>query len=313
LVEPVEGVGGRVRVQDRVNTVLVTGGSGFIGQYVCRELDSRGYVPVVLDRRGNRDAYWETILGDVRDATAVTEAVAHVDGVVHLAAVLGTQETIHNPMPAAETNILGSLNVFEAVAQYAMPAAYICVGNWWMENTYSITKTAAERFSRMFNSYRGTQIAAVRALNAYGPGQALPAPWGAGKVRKIMPTFAALALSGEPIEIYGDGTQIMDMVHVADVAQIMVDALEAGPHPGGLTYEAGTGVALTVTDIADVVAAAAGSSRDHRFVAMRQGEPEGSTVLADVLSLGPLGWRGDDFTSLGDGVGETLDWFRQVL
>jgi len=182
-----------------------------------------------------------------------------------------------------------------------------------MQNTYSITKTAGERFAHMFNLYRGTRIGVVRALNAYGPGQALPAPWGSSKVRKIMPTFCAQALSGEPIEIYGDGTQVMDMVHVTDVAQVMVDALEAGPHPGGLTYEAGTGSALTVTDIADVVAAEAGSSRDHRFVAMRPGEPEGSTVLADVLSLGPLGWRADDFVSLSDGVGETLDWFREAL
>ena len=70
-----------------------------------------------------------------------------------------------------------------------------------------------------------------------------------GKVRKIMPTFIAQALTGTPIEIYGDGEQIMDMVYVADVAQALVDGLTANPH---ITHQIGTARPTTVNEIADM-------------------------------------------------------------
>lgn len=296
--------------------VLVTGGNGFIGSYVVNELASRGLTPVVFDRHAHPfdlTSDVEVMLGDVRDDVAVTEAAAHVNGIIHLAAVLGTQETINNPKPAAHTNILGSLNVFEAVAQYDLPAVYICVGNHWMENTYAISKTAAERFSKMFNNERGTSIAAVRALNAYGPGQSIPAPWGDSKVRKIMPTFVAHALSDRPIPIYGDGTQVMDMVYVEDVAKVLVDALLAGPHPNGVTYEVGSGVATTVNDIAEEVLKATGSDAGVEHLPMRPGEPEHSVVLADLNAVDHLGWTDDMFVPLDVGVERTVKNIRRRI
>ena len=120
--------------------VGVTGGNGFIGQYVVRELQSRGYEPVVFDHHDRREGNVELFVGDVRDDVAMTEFAAHVDGIIHLAAVLGTQETIENPRPAALSNLEGGLNFLEACAQYDIPGVYIAVGNWWMNNPYSITK-----------------------------------------------------------------------------------------------------------------------------------------------------------------------------
>src|ERR1044071_8690835 len=114
----------------------VTGGAGFIGSHVIDELLDRGYVPVVFDHHRNRldlDLVQDTVevfLGDVRDATAMTEFAAHVDGIIHLAAVLGTQETVLNPRPAAESNLMGGLNFLEAITQYHIPGVYIAVGNW---------------------------------------------------------------------------------------------------------------------------------------------------------------------------------------
>ena len=288
--------------------VLVTGGSGFIGRHVCTELLERGHTPVIFDRhiRARREGC-EQILGNTRDAESVTEAVAHVDGVIHLAGVLGTAETIDNPRPAAETNVLGGLNVFEAVAQYGLPAVNIAVGNHWFNNTYSITKNAAERFALMFNAERGTQIAVVRALNAYGPHQVPCAPYGASKVRKIMPSFICRALTGSPIEVYGDGQQIMDMVHVRDVARTLVNALVV---PHGIydrVMDCGTGRRTTVNKIAGLVAAETGAEVTH--LPMRAGEKPGETVVADVTSL-PLQVAGYTFTGLEDGIVETVDWYR---
>jgi UDP-glucose 4-epimerase len=153
--------------------VLVTGGGGFIGGYVVEELIDRGHEPVIFDHYDRKNYKVPVILGDVRDDVAVTEAMAHVDGWIHLAAVLGTQETIRNPRPAAQSNLMGGLNMLEAATQYELPGVYIGVGNHWMNNTYSISKTMIERFVKMFNADRKTRVNVVRAMNAYGPRQRL--------------------------------------------------------------------------------------------------------------------------------------------
>lgn len=134
--------------------VLVTGSSGFIARHTVDRLQDLGHEAIRFDRRGPTD-----FLGDVRDATAISEAVALCDGVLHIAGVLGTAETIDNPMPAVQTNILGSLSVFQACRQYRKRAVYVTVGNYWMNNSYSITKTTAENFAWMFNAEHGTEIA----------------------------------------------------------------------------------------------------------------------------------------------------------
>lgn len=295
--------------------VLVTGGSGFIGSHVVDRLAELGYSPVIFDRRGWLRPNAETMLGDIRDATAITEAAAHVDGIIHLAGVLGTQETISNPYPAAETNILGGINVLQAIRQYELPATYICVGNYWMNNSYSITKTTTERFAQMFNKELGTQVAVVRALNAYGPGQALPTPYGESKVRKIMPSFIGRAIAGDPIEVYGDGSQIMDMIYVEDVAKILVDSFELaveGLVPNDFTFEAGTGRVTTVKQIAEIVINTVGQG-EIVHLPMRPGEPENSTVIADPSTLERLGWYPDMMVPLEDGVASAVTYFRAAM
>jgi len=302
-----------------VKTVLVTGGNGFIGRYTTEELVRRGYLVSSLDTR-YRDGgpSVTTVLGDIRDATAVTEAVAHADGVIHLAGVLGTQETVRNPRPAAETNILGGLNVLEACAQYDVPLVNIAVGNYWMNNTYSITKNTVERFVDMHVRFRGSRMTVVRALNAYGPRQSASAPYGPSKVRKIMPSFICRALSGEPIEIYGDGTQIMDMIHVGDVARILVDSLETTEKYGPLgTLEAGTGRETTVNQIAQLVAdevtLQANIAVEIRHLDMRPGEDVGSVVLGDPTTLEVIGMAPSILVRLEDGVQDTVGYFGAYL
>lgn len=300
-----------------MRTVLVTGGNGFIGRYVTETLLDRGYEVCVLDTRSRSpQAGASVVLGDIRDATAVTEAVAHADGVIHLAGVLGTQETIANPRPAAETNILGGLNVFEACAQYDVPLVNIAVGNWWMNNTYSITKSTMERFADMLNTYRSTRISIVRALNAYGPRQSMAAPFGPSKVRKIMPSFICRALTGQPIEVYGDGEQVMDMIYVADVARVLVGALEWTHEHGPAMVEAGTGVRTTVNDIAAAVAAEV-ERQTRRSVEvvhlpMRAGEPERSLVVGDPATLARIGMA-LELVTLADGVASTVAYYAQEL
>lgn len=300
--------------------VLVTGASGFIGGYVLEELISRGYTPIAFDRhdKGWRPQGTELFLGDITDDVAITEAVAHSDAFIHLAGVLGTQETIKNPNPAAYTNIIGGLNLFKASAQYGVPGVNIAVGNYWMNNTYSITKSTMERFAKMFNIELGTNISIMRALNAYGPRQVAAPPHGPSKVKKIMPAFINRALDGEDIQVYGDGTQVMDMIYVGDVAQTLVAVLENAVdlgrpldgERGTVIPEAGSGNDTTVNEIAQTVLDIANHGGSVEYLPMRPGEPEHSIVLGNPQTLNGLDLR--TYTDLRVGVAETVEYFRAL-
>lgn len=313
--------------------VGVTGGAGFIGSHITDRLIDDGHEVMVLDhsapgflRNLGGDAAIEFFHGDVRDATTVTEFAGHVDAMIHLAAVLGTQETISNPRPSAETNILGSLNVFEAAAQYDLPVVYAGVGNHWMRDqgagAYTITKTAVEDFTRMYKKFRGTNISVVRPVNAYGPRQSVAAPFGPSKVRKIIPSFACRALTGYPVEVYGDGTQVSDCVFVTDVARAFAETLYRTESVGALSdvIEVGPAESYEVNDVAALVISAAqsggwvdGIASEIVHLPMRPGEVPNATVTADQHAIAAhLGIvPATDFTPLTEGIHETVRWYAQ--
>lgn len=291
--------------------VLVTGGGGFIGGYVVERLQERGHSPIIFDHYNRGNYPCPVFLGDVLDATAVTEAMAHCDGWIHLAAVLGTQETIQNPIPAAESNLMGGLNILQAAAQYDVPGTYIGVGNHWMNNTYSISKTMIERFVQMFNKDRGTRVNIVRAMNAYGPRQRAAPPFGTSRVRKIAPAFICRALAGMPVEVYGDGSQISDMVYVSDVAKALVIATEKAE--AGIVFEEAVEVGpaehITVQEFAELVIAECDSKSIITNLPMRPGEIPGATVSADTDTLKMVDMGPADLMPLGGGLAETVKYF----
>lgn len=286
--------------------VLVTGAHGFIAGHVIEELHSRGINVIGLVRHvGNMaslpvEAMPDMVyVGDVRDKEVVEKAVNSSDGVINLAGILGTQETINNPYPSVEVNILGTLNVLEACKLWKIPLVQIAVGNYWMNNSYSITKTTAERFVQMYVKEHGVKANIVRALNAFGERQK-PKP-----VRKIMASFVTRALANEPIQIYGDGMQKMDMIYVKDVAKILVDTLLTSTTYGNL-YEAGTGIGYTVKEIAEKIIELSGSSSEIEYLPMRAGEPPHSEVIAQ----NPVDFM---YTSLEDGLSKTISWYESQI
>lgn len=294
--------------------ILVTGGRGFIGSYVCDHLRRSGATPIIFDhyfgltRPAADDG--PSFCGDVRDYTSVSEAIAAVDGVIHLAGVLGTQETILDPEPSVETNIFGAINVFKACLHYDKPCVNIAVGNHWMNNSYSISKTTAERFAAMFVKERGARITTVRAMNAYGPRQK------SKPVRKIIPNFIIPAMHDEKITIYGDGSQIMDMIYVEDLAKILVRALLTifGGIPPAEVIQAGTGRRTTVNYIAErvveFVKCRKPTPSDFNYVPMRPGEPEKSEVVADTSAMEKhLKIYPDQLVTLENGLRSTIYWY----
>jgi UDP-glucose 4-epimerase len=285
--------------------ILVTGGNGFIGTHVVEKIKSAGHHALIFDR--NRSSKNDIFLGDVRDYTSVTEAVAIADGVIHLAGILGTQETIDEPMPSIETNIIGSLNIFKSCLRYQKKCVYISVGNYWMNNSYSITKNTVERLAFMYNKEHGTKIAVVRGLNAYGEGQKDK------PVRKIIPNFVIPALKGEAIKIYGDGNQIMDMIYVGDLADILVKALTEEHNQYSKVFEAGTGRKTTVNEIAQEVIKQTGKGKIE-YLPMRPGEPENSIVIGNPETLRPLyGGNIPDMIPLAAGITRTIEYYKSKI
>ena len=258
---------------------------------------------------------FELFLGDVRDKTAVTEFAAHVDGIIHLAAVLGTQETITNPGPAAETNILGGVNVLDSAKQYSLPLVYAGVGNYWMLNTYSTTKTSVERLLYQYRTEFKTPFATVRPVNAYGPGQRAAPPFGSGKVRKIVPAFVCRAIAEIPIEIYGDGTQVSDMVYVDDVAKVFVKTLELLDQDVDISspIEVGPSESLTVGEVAERISKMVSNKInkakvDLSYLPMRPGEKLSNDIDREsidlILEFSKLNLQDDEYQIVANKIRE---------
>lgn len=248
--------------------IAVTGSSGFIGRAVVAELNSRDIEAFPVDRETGHD-----ILDGVK--------LGGCDGVIHLAGVLGTAELFDSPSDAIDVNIKGTLSVLNACAKYGaryvgitMPAVFPSI--------YTATKVAAERLAWAFHESEGIPVSHVRAFNVFGAGQKL------GPVQKIIPTFANCAWNAKPFPVWGSGNQTVDLVHVSDVARMLVDALAFGDCQ---TFDAGTGVGQTVNHVAQDIAVYCGLEQFKiDYLPMRKGEKE-TKIVAEGEGWDILGWK----------------------
>lgn len=155
----------------------------------------------------------------------------------------------------------------------------------------------------------------MRCVNAYGPGQSAAVPFGSSKVRKVTPSFVCRALSGLPIEVYGDGEQVSDMLYVTDLAKVLVRSLEASVAGvvSDIPIEAGPIEHNTINTFATNILDAVFDYTHVRVplvhLPMRPGEIPGATVTANVDTLGCVGIDPDGFVDLHEGVKRTVAWF----
>lgn len=251
--------------------VLVTGGSGFIGSAVCRELEARGDTPVVLDRPN-----------DIQVLTDIFKVGEGCEAVIHMAGVLGTHELFDEPYKAIDVNIKGSLNVLEFCRETGASYTGITMPQVF-PSIYTATKVASTRLASAYHLTHGVKVSHVRAFNAFGPGQA----HGAGHPQKIVPTFAVNAWQGKPIPVWGDGTQTVDLIHVDDLGRMLVDATNFGDDQ---TFDGGTGKAFTVNETIDMVQRCVPHAVWTEYLPMRRGEVP-THIVAEGEGWDLLGWR----------------------
>lgn len=270
--------------------VLVTGSRGFIGQPTMQELSRRGHEAVGFD-----------LPNTVLSADGLSAAAEQADAIIHLAGMLGTAETIGVEWEAAQVNIQGTLNVLDVAAD--RPVVLIGTGHKGQMNPYAITKGAAEDLALSRVQWTGAQATIVRAYHVYGSGQKASAPYGQSPVRKIFPTFACQALTGAPLQVWGTGHQLVDMVWVGDVASVLVDAAE-NPRPGAVV-QAGCGNPRTVRQVAADIIQAARSESTIEYLPMRPGEPVDARVYATFNPACPDRWDTH--------AGLALDYYRKLV
>ena len=286
---------------------LVTGGSGFIGSHLVDRLCRDGHDVTILDIappklcQERHRAHW--LSADIRDGKAVLKAVWDSDGVFHLAGLLGTHETMEFPWETADVNVGGALRVFEAVKKAGTKTVYITLGNDW-ENPYTITKSASARFALMYNREFGTRITVVRGLNVYGSRQ----KW--FPIQKAVPKFIVNAIHGEPIPVFGDGQQLIDLVYIDDTVDTLIKAMETDVEDQYSTIiDAGTGIATPVNQLAQMIIDMVGSKSQVQYLPMRKGEPIRSRTLGNIAKVKELlGYV--PVTPIEEGMKKTVDWYK---
>jgi len=246
----------------RFARALVTGGAGFIGSRLVRDLLARGMDVTVLDDlstgvRSNVPAVARLVVGDIRDRAAVVEALGGRDAVFHLAAKVSVRGSFEKAYEDIETNVLGTVNLLRSLdpqvvrhfvlassmAVYAEsePGATVSESHACRPlSPYGVGKMSAEMISQQMLAQLGIPFTAFRYFNTFGPGQRFTPYVG------VITIFVTKLLAGESPTIFGDGMQRRDFVHVDDIAAGTALALD-GP-PG--TYNLGTGIGTTVNELA---------------------------------------------------------------
>jgi UDP-glucose 4-epimerase len=248
--------------------VLVTGGAGFIGSHLAENLLGHGYEVRVLDdlsvgRRENIPAGCEFLCGSIVDANLVRTAVTGADAVFHLAARVTIRGSVDRFVDDAETNLMGTLHLLRAscdagVRRFVFASSMAVYGDSSQSNPvkedellepaspYGIAKLAAERYLFLLAKSLGIEPVVLRYFNTFGTRQGYTPYVG------VITIFITRLLRRQSLTIYGDGTQVRDFVHVSDIIQANLLALET-KDAAGKVFNIGTGKGTSVLQIADLL------------------------------------------------------------
>jgi len=306
------------------HTFLVTGGAGFIGSHIVRHLAEAGARVRVLDslRTGDRanlagfDGDVALIEGDIRDQAALHRAMAGVEYVLHLAALVSVPESVERPEENLAVNIAGTQQVL--IAARAAGARRVVFSSSCAVygdqppshdeqlaprclSPYAAAKLSGEQLCRSFSHVYGLETVCLRYFNVYGPRQNP-----SGGYAAAIPRFIAALLGGHQPTIYGDGRQSRDFVYVGDVVQANLLACSASGAVGEV-FNIGAGAETSLLQLLALLGPLTGRPVEPAHLPPRAGDITRSFGSIERASR-VLGYR--PRTSIADGLAETVAWYR---
>lgn len=287
-----------------MSTYLITGGAGFIGTNLTKQLLSEGHTVKIFDNfAGGKfedriQAEAEYIEGDIRDKAALDSAFAGVDGVFHMAALPRVTYSVEHPQETHDVNVNGTLNVLLAardagVKRVVFSSSSSTYGDLEKEMypvkedgivkmpiaPYALHKLIGEHYARQFASLYNLETVSLVYFNVYGP---YADPNGAYAL--VIAKFLQQVKNGEPMTVCGDGEYYRDYTHVKDVARANVLAMTKGTVGNGETINIGNDNPYSVNDIVECIGG------EHVFVDPRPGDVRFTQAnIAKAKEL--LGWE----------------------
>ena len=304
---------------------LVTGGAGFIGSNLVKQLLANDHQVTVLDNlssghRSNLEPFPDVnfIEGDIRDESAVDEAITGVEVVFHLAASVGNKRSIDHPLLDADINVMGTLMVLEAARKAGVRkiVASSSAGIFGELKTlpikeehpvepdtpYGSSKLCMEKECLAYAKLYDIEAVCLRYFNVYGPNQRFDA------YGNVIPIFAFKMLRGEQLTIFGDGEQTRDFINVRDVVQANIKA--AMTHGVSGAFNAGCGGRITINGLVELLQDASGVKPEVEHGAPRPGDVRHS--LADI-SAAREAFGFNPVVSLKEGLTEYMDWAKKEV
>lgn len=281
---------------------LITGGAGFIGSHLVDALTTRGASVLVLDdlstgRRENlehvvRSELVEFVEGSTLDAEVVDECMGAVDACMHLASAVGVQLVVQRPLDTLISNVRGADTVISAAARHKRWLLFTSTSEVYGKNStgplkedsdrilgspmkarwgYAIAKSFAEALVHGYVREQGARMVVVRLFNTVGPRQS-------GAYGMVLPRFVRQALDGEPLTVFGNGTQSRCFVHVLDTVHALV-LLSESEEAVGNAYNVGSTFEVPIIELARRVRERTGCDSAVNLVPFDEAYDEGFEEL----------------------------------
>ena len=318
---------------------LVTGGCGFLGTSLVRDLVREGgYAVRVVDNlavgarddletasggfsEGSADSAFpsegvELVVGDILDEGLAVRAARGADAIVHFAANTGVGPSVEDPRGDCVTNVIGTLNYLEAarqsgVGRFVFASSGAPVGEVEPPiheeipphpvSPYGASKLAGEGYCSAYHKTYGVGTVALRFGNVYGPGS--------GHKGSVVAKFVKRAMAGETLEVYGDGTQTRDFIYVDDLIRAVKLAATADGAPGE-TFQIATNAETTVGELVEKLVPAL-AAEGVKGVEVRNTAPPFKEVMRNYSDTSKarrvLDWKAE--VALDEGLRRTVAYF----